>query len=81
MRTPHFETADRSKFKKTRVTIIATLMVLLTACSSQPTEYLQAQRDMVMQGCPTGAVRACEIIGGNKFRKRYGRCACIAQNF
>ena len=36
-------------------------------------------RDVLITGCPAGSVRTCEVVGGNKFKKRYGRCVCAAR--
>jgi hypothetical protein len=58
------------------MTFIAAIMALTTACASQPGERYQAQLDLPIGQCPVDTVRTCEVTGGNKFEKRYGRCAC-----
>lgn len=64
-----------------RMTLIGAVMALTTACASQQGDYLLAERASKGQACPTNSVRTCEVIGGNKFRKRYGRCVCARQSY
>lgn len=81
MRTAYSRMNDRLRLSITRLTIIGAVMALTTACASQSDDYLLAQRASTSQACPTNSVRTCEVIGGNKFRKRYGRCVCARQSY
>jgi hypothetical protein len=62
-----------------RLTVIGVMMALATACASQSGDHLLAQRASTGPACPAQSVRTCEVIGGNKFQKRYGRCVCSRQ--
>jgi len=70
---------ERPGFPAIRMTAIAAMMTLATACTSQSRSYSVAQTDAPALQCPRGSTRTCEVIGGNKFAKRYGRCACWQQ--
>jgi hypothetical protein len=67
---------ERLRFPTSRMAVIFAMMALMMACASQPGSNLQPLRASMIAGCPKGSVRTCEVIGGNKFRKRYGRCVC-----
>jgi hypothetical protein len=76
MRAADSRPNNRPALSIIRTTIIGAMMALTTACASQSGDYLLAQQASTVQVCPTNSVRTCEVIGGNKFQKRYGRCAC-----
>ena len=62
-------------FRK-QVAALALLATLGGCAASGPQPVVV--RDPLVTGCPVGSVRTCEVIGGNKFQKRYGRCICAA---
>jgi hypothetical protein len=55
------------------------LLPLLAGCAGSGQSSAVVMRDPLVTGCPPGSVRTCEVIGGNKFQKRYGRCVCAAR--
>ena len=81
MRTADSRLNDRPGLPIIRLTIIGAIAALTTACASQSGDYLLAQRTSTSQACPAGSVSTCEVIGGNKFQKRYGRCVCARQSY
>lgn len=54
------------------------LLTALGGCAGPESRSLVI-RDPLITGCPQGSLRTCEVIGGNKFQKRYGRCICSAR--
>ena len=62
-----------------RLTALAVVYGLTAACASHPADPLLAVGNHYVMGCPEGSTRTCEVTGGNKFKKRYGRCACWRQ--
>ena len=52
-----------------------TLLATLGGCAASAPQSAMI-RDPLFTGCPNGSLRTCEVIGGNKFQKRYGRCIC-----
>lgn len=76
MKTAQSGRNDERGYSIIRMTMIAATMALMTACASQPGNHYQARLDSQALQCPTDTVPTCEVIGGNKFQKRYGRCAC-----
>jgi len=81
MRTAYSRMNDWLGLSIIRLTIIGAMMALTTACAAGSGDYLLAQRASTGQACPTNSVRTCEVIGGNKFQKRYGRCGCARQSY
>ena len=79
MKTAYSKLNDRLGLSIIRFTIIGIMLALTTACAPQSGEYLLAQRAETGPACPAQSVRTCEVIGGNKFKKRYGRCVCSRQ--
>jgi hypothetical protein len=70
------EAERRATYPSSRITLIAAVTVLTTACASPSAKHLLAQREPAILACPVGSIRTCEVTGGNKFSKRYGRCVC-----
>lgn len=57
----------------------AVLVTVMNACASSGNSFAMLVRDPLVTGCPPGSLLTCEVIGGNKFQKRYGRCVCAAR--
>ncbi len=76
MRIAYLVPDGRLRIPTSRMIVLSAMLALTTACASQSGDHLLAQRDSPVMGCPTGSIRTCEVIGGNKFSKRYGRCEC-----
>jgi len=85
MNTAYSGPVARRGFSMVRMTIVVAIVALTSACASQSglsgqsSDYLQARQDPAMPACPVESVRMCEVVGGNKFRKRYGRCICASR--
>lgn len=54
------------------------LIGLLGGCAALPPPTVTF-REPLITGCPMRSMRVCDVIGGNKFNKRYGRCVCAAR--
>jgi len=62
-----------------KIGALAVAVMLLSACAAPGNSSTMALRDPLVTGCPPGSLLTCEVIGGNKFQKRYGRCICAAR--
>ena len=67
---------DQLRSPTSLIAVILAMMVFMTACASQSGNHLLAQLDPPITACPDRSIRTCEVTGGNKFKKRYGRCHC-----
>ena len=67
----------RGPQRRCRVLALAAIVFLCTACASQSVTHLQSRRVTPEVVCPDDRIRSCEVIGGNRFQKRYGRCSCL----
>lgn len=75
--------------QKSSIIGVLIMIILQSGCATQSTHELsghetayQAAHEFRGRGsatmikCPTGFIPICEVVGGDRFNKLYGKCVC-----
>ena len=54
-----------------------TLLISLSGCAAQSLSDPAPYSASINSRCPSGYLMQCDVLGGNKVKKRYGTCGCI----